>query len=112
MSHRLALEQLCSAYPTSNSCSYGVHGYESWRYCQYLVHPKSAAPKYKFAAKFNLALNCIILVGISINILVLRWRNRAKIEKRGEILAGLKELNDKEQYEILGDRHPDFKYTL
>jgi predicted MFS family arabinose efflux permease len=32
------------------------------------LYPKSAAPKYKFSAKFNLALNCIILVGISVNI--------------------------------------------
>jgi len=76
------------------------------------LYPKSAAPKYKFAAKFNLALNCIMLVGISANILLLRWRNRVKVEKREEILAGLEELEEKEQYEILGDRHPDFKYTF
>jgi predicted MFS family arabinose efflux permease len=76
------------------------------------LYPKSAAPKYKFAAKFDLALNCIMLVGILVNVLVLRWRNRVKVEKREEILAGLEELDDKEQYELLGDRHPDFKYTL
>jgi hypothetical protein len=53
-----------------------------------------------------------MLVGILVNVLVLRWRNRVKVEKREEILAGLEQLDDKEQYEILGDRHPDFKYTL
>jgi hypothetical protein len=53
-----------------------------------------------------------MLVGIAVNILVLRWRNRVKIEKRGEILAGLEGMDDEEQCEVLGDRHPDFKYTL
>lgn len=76
------------------------------------MYPNSTAPKYKLAAIFNLTLNCVMLVGIAVNILLLRWRNRAKIEKREEILAGLEELNDKEQYEVLGDRHPDFNYTL
>jgi MFS family permease len=33
VSHRLALKQLCSPHPTSNSCSDGIHGYESWWYC-------------------------------------------------------------------------------
>jgi predicted MFS family arabinose efflux permease len=76
------------------------------------IYPKSAAPKYKFAAKFNLALNCFMLLGIAANIVLLRRRNVEKLERREEILAGMEDLDAHEQYELLGDRHPDFKYTL
>lgn len=76
------------------------------------IFPKSEAPKYKFAARFNLALNCFMLLGIATNIVLLRWRNKEKVEKRDNILADVASLDAKEQYEILGDRHPDFKYTL
>jgi predicted MFS family arabinose efflux permease len=39
------------------------------------LYPKSSAPNYKFAAKFNLALNCFMLVGMALNILLLMRRN-------------------------------------
>jgi hypothetical protein len=53
-----------------------------------------------------------MLLGIAANIVLLRRRNVAKVERREEILAGMEDLDAHEQYELLGDRHPDFKYTL
>jgi MFS family permease len=76
------------------------------------IYPSSSAPHYTFAARFNLALNCFMLVGLAGNILILRKRNNNKIEKRDDLLKGVENLPASEQYEILGDRHPDFKYTL
>jgi hypothetical protein len=76
------------------------------------IYPRSSAPRYRFAARFNLALNCFTLLGIALNIVLLRRRNNEKVIRRGEILAGIDDLDAHEQYEILGDRHPDFKYTL
>jgi len=54
------------------------------------LYPKSSAPNYKFAAKFNLALNCFVLVGMALNILLLMRRNREKVEKREMILSSMR----------------------
>jgi uncharacterized protein (DUF2249 family) len=53
-----------------------------------------------------------MLVGMALNILLLMRRNREKVEKRDMILSSMGEKSALEQYEILGDHHPDFKYTL
>jgi len=76
------------------------------------LYPKSSAPNYNFAAKFNLALNCFMLVGMALNILLLMRRNREKVEKMETILRSMEEKSALEQYELLGDHPPDFKYTL
>ena len=76
------------------------------------TYPRSSAPKYRFAARFNLALNCAMLVGILANVLLLGRRNSGKVQRREEILAGLEGLDTRDQNEILGDRHPDFRYIL
>jgi hypothetical protein len=76
------------------------------------IYPKSSAPRYRFAAKFNLALNCVMFVGTAANILPFRWRNKAKLEMRDSKLKRVEDLPVHEQYEGLGHRHPDFKYKL
>jgi hypothetical protein len=76
------------------------------------LYPKSSAPNYKFAAKFNLALNCLMIVGMALNMFLLMRRNREKVEQREGILSSIDEKSALEQYELLGDHHPDFKYTL
>jgi hypothetical protein len=43
---------------------------------------------------------------------VLRWKNREKEEGREQLLREVEQLSVEEQFERLGDRHPDFKYTL
>jgi hypothetical protein len=54
---------------------------------------KGSRLKYRFTTRFNLTLNYIILLGILINIILLRRRNKEKIVKREEILASLEDLN-------------------
>jgi hypothetical protein len=53
-----------------------------------------------------------MLVGMALNILLLMRRNREKVEKMETILRSMEEKSALEQYELLGDHPPDFKYTL
>jgi dipeptide/tripeptide permease len=76
------------------------------------IYPHSSAPQYNFAAKFNLAMVCIAAVLVVAEILLLRHLNRKKIENRDELLRDVAGLDEHEQFEVLGDSHPDFKYTL
>jgi hypothetical protein len=47
-------------------------------------------------------------------VLLLRWKNQRKQgdEYRDGVLRDLHGLSLGEQYNVLGDEHPDFKYTL
>lgn len=76
------------------------------------LYPKSAAPDYAFAAKYNLSLVCITVILVGAEIWLLRFKNQRKMTKRGEILSEVQNLSAEEQFEVLGDRHPDFRYTL
>ncbi|KAJ0420970.1 major facilitator superfamily domain-containing protein [Aspergillus carlsbadensis] len=75
------------------------------------IYPKSSAPYYNVGARFNLALTVIPLVGLVVQVALLRHLNGRKERCRGEILSGLEGLTVEEQMELLGDRHPDYKYT-
>jgi hypothetical protein len=58
------------------------------------IYPRSAPPKYKFAAKFNLAPNWFMLLGIALNIFAAQVEEyREGREKREEILLGLEDLD-------------------
>jgi len=76
------------------------------------IYPKSSAPTYKFAAQFNLSLVVITIVVLILQIVLLRWKNERKVSHRDHLLAKVEHLPFSEQYDILGDRHPDLKYTL
>lgn len=75
------------------------------------IYPKNQAPYYEFASKFNLALIVITIAFFVMNIVWLRGRNKRKDEKRDDILGEYQALPFEEQFEKLGDHHPDFKYT-
>ena len=74
------------------------------------IYPTSSAPYFAFGAKFNIALICIMEVLIVVLILWLRRLNRLKEERPEELLRGVENLNEEEQFNILGDRHPKYKY--
>ncbi|RMZ77242.1 hypothetical protein DV738_g4520, partial [Chaetothyriales sp. CBS 135597] len=76
------------------------------------LYPRSSAPTYRLANKLNLALSSVAGVGIVVQILLLHYLNEQKKKKRDILLKDVAHLDPHEQYEILGDRHPDFKYTL
>ncbi|CBF86652.1 hypothetical protein AN2344.2 [Aspergillus nidulans FGSC A4] len=77
------------------------------------IYPKSSAPYYTLGATVNLSLIVVSLVGLVLQVGVLMWLNRRKEVKRTEILSepGLEGLSFEEQFEILGDRHPEYRYT-
>ena len=76
------------------------------------IYPRSSAPQYHFAIKFNLVLTCLNIALMVSEIFLLRYLNQRKVEKRDELLKDVVQLDAHEQYERLGDTHPDFKYTL
>jgi hypothetical protein len=78
------------------------------------IYPESAAPGYKFAAKLNLAFAFITIGLAAAEVLLLRWKNQRKLNDkyRENTLGGFQNLSPEEQYDVLGDGHPDFKYTL
>lgn len=76
------------------------------------IYPKSAAPAYSFAAKYNLSLTCITVVLVAGEIWLLRWKNVRKEERRDVLLEEFQHLSPDEQFDALGDHHPDFRYTL
>jgi predicted MFS family arabinose efflux permease len=78
------------------------------------IYPESAAPGYKFAAKLNLAFAFITIGLAAVEIFLLRWMNQRKQSEqyREDALRGLEATSPEEQYDVLGDGHPDFKYTL
>ena len=47
-------------------------------------------------------------------IALLRWMNQRKSRDgyREDVLRGLEDLSPDDQLDVLGDEHPDFKYTL
>jgi hypothetical protein len=76
------------------------------------IYPKKDALLYLFAAKFNLALSAISIGLILLATLLLHRKNQLKMTRRGQLLEDVRDLPWLEQLQMLGDRHPDFKYTL
>lgn len=76
------------------------------------LYPTSTAPRYLLATTVDISLLCVEMVLIVVQVVML-WRlNRKKIAKREQILCGVEHLSLDDQMEILGDHHPDYKYTL
>lgn len=76
------------------------------------IYPKKSAPRYETAAKLNLSLVCVTVALIGTEILLLRRKNDSKERKRSQLLQGIEHLSLDEQFDHLGDHHPDFRYTL
>ncbi|KAF5391364.1 hypothetical protein D9757_001855 [Collybiopsis confluens] len=83
------------------------------------LFPTKDAPNYRRTTIINLSFSIMILVGSGINAVLLHFKNKEKIKKRDEILAPYhleldddKGTNAARAWVELGDRHPDFKYTL
>ena len=78
------------------------------------TYPESAAPGYKLAANLNLAFSCITVGLVACEIALLRWKNQRKRDDRlrDAVLKPIQDLSPEEQYNLLGDEHPDFQYTL
>ncbi|GES64676.1 MFS transporter [Aspergillus terreus] len=75
------------------------------------IYPKSSAPYYNLGARFNLSLVVIGMVLTVAQILLLRILNKKKEAHRARILEGLEHLTYEEQFQQLGDRHPNYRYT-
>ncbi|RMJ22804.1 transporter [Aspergillus sp. HF37] len=75
------------------------------------IYPKSSAPYYNLGARFNLSLVAIGMVLTVVQVLLLRALNGKKVNDRPGLLAGLEGLTDAEQFDRLGDRHPNYRYT-
>ncbi|KAL4909517.1 hypothetical protein BDW74DRAFT_165932 [Aspergillus multicolor] len=77
------------------------------------MYPSSSAPYYTLGARVNLSMIVVSLVGLVLQVGVLRWLNRRKDANRVEILsvAGLEDVRYEEQFAVLGDKHPSYRYT-
>lgn len=78
------------------------------------IYPKSDAPRYELAAILNLALVCLSIAVILGEIGLLRWKNKRKEneEHTANVMRSVENMAVHEQFELLGDDHPDFTYTL
>lgn len=76
------------------------------------IYPKKDAPLYTFSAKFNLAMSAFGAAFIALAMYMLHKKNQDKLERREQLLRDVKDLSFSEQLNVLGDHHPDFKYTL
>ncbi|KAG2011273.1 high-affinity nicotinic acid transporter [Coprinopsis cinerea AmutBmut pab1-1] len=79
--------------------------------------PRKDAPRYRTATITNLTFSVIITLSAATNMLLLRWMDSRKARNRDKILAPFINESDsdgtgKEAWLELGDKHPDFKYTL
>jgi MFS family permease len=80
------------------------------------LYPSSEGPRWTRTTKINLAF-CITPVFLAIiNALILARKNKIKKEKRLELLAPYSTEGEPDgglrAWMELGDKHPDFKYTL
>ena len=75
------------------------------------IYPTSSAPYFKFGSRYNIAIIVITQFLIAVNLWWL-WRlNQTKRERPHEFLAGYENLAEEEQLQVLGDRHPQYKYS-
>lgn len=78
------------------------------------IYPDEDAPDYKLAAGLTLAFMVVVVFAAAGEVGLLRWLNRRKREEgwRNRVLGGVEGLGVQREYEVLGDGHPDFEYTL
>jgi MFS family permease len=76
------------------------------------IYPTKDAPRYLPASSANLALLAGVIVLSTLQVVLLRYLNKRKIDNREDLLRDLEHLPLEQQIRELGDRHPDFKYTL
>ncbi|KAF7967632.1 hypothetical protein HWV62_33657 [Athelia sp. TMB] len=76
--------------------------------------PSNEAPRYTKTTIMNLTFSAIIVVASMANVLILDLKNKRKVQKRADILApyGDDAQSNETAWKELGDRHPDFCYTL
>lgn len=74
------------------------------------MYPTSSAPYFEQGAIFNITLTVVMEVLIVMLIFWLKYQNKRKVENAAELLRGLEHLDEAEQFKILGDRHPSYKY--
>jgi hypothetical protein len=65
----------------------------------------SDAPEYTVGHSINLGAIGLTLIGVTANILYIRWENAARRD-------GKREYRFEQTQEDLGYRHPEFRYTL
>ncbi|CAG7951855.1 unnamed protein product [Penicillium salamii] len=75
------------------------------------IYPKADAPYYQLGAKVNLSLSVIGMGLATVQIGLLVLLNRRKKVTRTEFLDGLEGHTLEVQKALLGDRHPDYRYT-
>lgn len=75
------------------------------------IYPEADAPYYQLGAKFNLSLVVIGMGLTAAQVGLLVFLNRRKTVTRTRILRGLEGHTFEEQMALLGDRHPDYRYT-
>jgi len=86
----------------------------TWRY------PTKEGPKFRNTMIMNLVFSILVVVGSLVNMAYLNWKNRQKQRPRyrEEVLAkyysagGTEEDANLRAWMELGDRHPDYRYTL
>ncbi|THV07792.1 MFS general substrate transporter [Dendrothele bispora CBS 962.96] len=81
------------------------------------LYPTNEAPKFKRATIINLVFAISVLVLTAINSLMLARANKSKKQKRDELLAPYVDektgqIDEMRAWADLGDKHPDFVYTI
>ncbi|KAL5513597.1 hypothetical protein ACEPAH_3996 [Sanghuangporus vaninii] len=80
--------------------------------------PDSDGPRFRRATVTNIVFAILIIIITLVNVFYLKWADREKEHHRAEILAPYCSSEasptdgGKEAWLELGDRHPDFKYSL
>jgi predicted MFS family arabinose efflux permease len=78
------------------------------------IYPRKDAPYYAVGAGVNLGMVCVMIVGCAVQMAWL-WRRNGQKEKNGVegVLRkeGLTGKSEEEVWEVLGDKHPRYRYT-
>ncbi|KAF9026961.1 MFS general substrate transporter [Hymenopellis radicata] len=81
------------------------------------LYPTKEGPRFTKTTILNLVFSSLIIVGAIINGLYLSYQNKKKYRNRAQLLAPYVDAESKEDATLkawmeLGDRHPDFIYTI
>ncbi|KAF9018653.1 MFS general substrate transporter [Hymenopellis radicata] len=78
------------------------------------MYPTSQGPRFTRTTIINLVFAAFIAVGSAGNALLLTWMNKRKVQQREALLAPYQNIpdGDTKAWIELGDRHPDFRYTI
>ncbi|GAA5866999.1 hypothetical protein JCM8547_008404 [Rhodosporidiobolus lusitaniae] len=75
------------------------------------LFPATAAPRYEIATRVLISMCCIILLASSLNLAYLTRENKKKAVIREQNEKEGKEI-DPEEWQVLGDKHEYFEYTM